>query len=51
MNGQKIQYSGTEPRRSLSAKTDDAKKLAGALRFDKPAPAVPRSTSSSTPRW
>lgn len=35
MNGQKIQYSGTEPVGSLAAKTDDAKKLAGTLKFDK----------------
>lgn len=35
MNGQKVQYSGTEPKESFAAKTDDAKKVAGTLRFDK----------------
>lgn len=35
MNDQKIQYSGTEPKGSLALKTDDAKKIAGSLKFDK----------------
>ena len=35
MNGQKVQYSGTEPKESLSATANDAKKVAGTLRFDK----------------
>jgi hypothetical protein len=35
MNGQKVQYSGTEPKESLAPAANDAKKLAGTLRFDK----------------
>jgi hypothetical protein len=35
MNDQKIQYSGTEASSALVAKTDDAKRLAGTLKFDK----------------
>ena len=35
MNDQKIQYSGTEPRTALAAKADDAKRIAGTLKFDK----------------
>ena len=35
LNGQKVQYSGTEPVASLATKADDAKRLAGTLRFDK----------------
>ncbi len=35
MNNQKVQYSGTEPKGSLATKADDAKRLAGTLRFDK----------------
>lgn len=35
MNGQKIQFSGTEPTSSLVTKTDDAKKIAGKVSFDK----------------
>lgn len=35
MNDQKIQYSGTEASSALAAKTDDAKRLAGTLKFDK----------------
>jgi len=42
MNGQKVQYSGTEPRESLSATSDDAKKVAGTLRFDKTAAGGPK---------
>jgi len=42
MNGQKIQYSGTEPKESLKAKTDDAKKVAGTLRFDKTSAGGPK---------
>ena len=42
MNGQKIQYSGTEPVAALAAKTDDAKKLAGTLRFDKTSAGGPK---------
>ena len=34
-NDQLVQYSGTEPVASLAAKVDDAKRLAGTLRFDK----------------
>jgi hypothetical protein len=42
MNGQKIQYSGTEPTESLKVKIDDAKKLAGTLRFDKTSAGGPK---------
>ena len=35
MNGQKVQYSGTEPKESLASTANDAKKIAGTLRFDK----------------
>lgn len=35
MNGQKVQYSGTEPKESFAATANDAKKVAGTLRFDK----------------
>ena len=42
MNGQKIQYSGTEPKESLKATADDARKVAGALRFDKTAAGGPK---------
>jgi hypothetical protein len=42
MNGQKVQYSGTEPVASLAAKIDDAKKLAGTLKFDKTAAGGPK---------
>ena len=42
MNGQKIQYSGTEPKESLKATADDAKKVAGALRFDKTSAGGPK---------
>ncbi len=41
MNGQKIQYSGTEPYASLTAKVDDPARLAGTLRFDKTAAGGP----------
>ncbi|MCC7216636.1 MAG: hypothetical protein IT517_07680 [Burkholderiales bacterium] len=42
MNDQKVQYSGTEPKGSLALKTDDAKKVAGTLRFDKTAAGGPK---------
>ena len=42
MNGQKIQYSGTEPKESLAATANDAKKIAGTLRFDKTAAGGPK---------
>lgn len=42
MNDQKIQYSGTEPKGSLSLKADDAKKIAGTLKFDKAAAGGPK---------
>jgi len=42
MNGQKVQYSGTEPRESFAATADEAKKIAGALRFDKTAAGGPK---------
>jgi hypothetical protein len=42
MNGQKVQYSGTEPVASLAAKTDDGKKLTGTLRFDKTGASGPK---------
>ena len=42
MNGQKVQYSGTEPKESLAATADDAKKIAGALKFDKTAAGGPK---------
>ncbi|MEO8506988.1 MAG: hypothetical protein ABI593_05110 [Betaproteobacteria bacterium] len=35
MNDQKIQYSGTEASSALAARIDDAKQLAGTLKFDK----------------
>lgn len=35
MNGQKIQFSGTEEPSALAAKTSDGKRVAGTLRFDK----------------
>jgi hypothetical protein len=35
LNGQKIQYSGTEPVAALAAKVNDGKRVAGTLRFDK----------------
>ena len=41
MNGQKVQYSGTEPKESLAATSDDAKKVAGTLKFDKTAAGGP----------
>ncbi len=34
-NGQKVQYSGTEPMPSLAAKVNDGKQLSGTLKFDK----------------
>jgi hypothetical protein len=42
MNGQKIQYSGTEPKESLASTANDAKKIAGTLRFDKTAAGGPK---------
>ena len=42
MNGQKIQYSGTEPKESLAATANDAKKIAGTLKFDKTAAGGPK---------
>jgi hypothetical protein len=42
LNDQKVQYSGTEPYASLAAKTDDAKRLAGTVRFDKTAAGGPK---------
>ncbi len=42
MNGQKVQYSGTEPKASFAAGTDDAKKIAGTLRFDKTSAGGPK---------
>jgi len=42
MNGQKIQYSGTEPKESLASTADDPKKVAGALRFDKTSAGGPK---------
>lgn len=42
MNDQKIQYSGTEPKGSLALKADDAKKIAGSLKFDKSATGGPK---------
>ena len=42
MNDQKVQYSGTEPVASLAARIDDAKRLAGTLRFDKTAAGGPK---------
>jgi len=42
MNGQKIQYSGTEPRESLASTANDAKKVAGTLRFDKTSAGGPK---------
>lgn len=35
MNGQKVQYSGTEPKESFVSTANDARKVAGTLRFDK----------------
>ena len=42
MNGQKVQYSGTEPRESLASTADDGKKVAGTLRFDKTSAGGPK---------
>ena len=42
MNGQKIQYSGTEPKESLASTANDAKKIAGTLKFDKTAAGGPK---------
>ena len=42
MSGQKVQYSGTEPKASFAATADDAKKIAGALRFDKTSAGGPK---------
>lgn len=42
MNDQRVQYSGTEPIASLTATTDDARRLAGVLRFDKTAAGGPK---------
>ncbi|MFO1303411.1 MAG: hypothetical protein U1F54_06745 [Burkholderiales bacterium] len=42
MNGQKVQYSGTEPKASFTATSDDAKKVAGTLRFDKTSAGGPK---------
>lgn len=42
MNDQKVQYSGTEPKASLALKADDAKRIAGTLRFDKSAAGGPK---------
>jgi hypothetical protein len=35
LNGQRVQYSGTEARSALAATVDDGKRLAGTLRIDK----------------
>jgi len=42
MNGQKIQYSGTEPAESLASTANDARKIAGTLKFDKTAAGGPK---------
>jgi hypothetical protein len=42
LDDQRVQYSGTEPVAALSAKTDDAKRMAGTLRFDKTAAGGPK---------
>ena len=42
MNGQKIQYSGTEPKESLASTATTRKKIAGTLRFDKTAAGGPK---------
>jgi hypothetical protein len=42
MNGQKVQYSGTEPKESLASTANDAKKVAGTLKFDKTAAGGPK---------
>ena len=42
MNGQKVQYSGTEPKESLASTANDAKKVAGTLRFDKTSAGGPK---------
>lgn len=42
LNGQKVQYSGTEPVAALVLKVQDAKRLAGTLRFDKSASGGPK---------
>jgi hypothetical protein len=42
MNGQKVQYSGTEPKESLASTANDAKKIAGTLKFDKTAAGGPK---------
>jgi hypothetical protein len=42
MNGQKVQYSGTEPVGSFAASADDARRIAGRLVFDKTAAGGPK---------
>jgi hypothetical protein len=42
MNGQKVQYSGTEPVKSFTASADDDKRIAGKLVFDKTAAGGPK---------
>jgi hypothetical protein len=42
MNGQKVQYSGTEPKESLAPTANDPKKVAGTLKFDKTAAGGPK---------
>ena len=42
MNGQKVQYSGTEPKESLASTANDAKKIAGTLKFDKTSAGGPK---------
>jgi hypothetical protein len=37
LNGQRVQYSGTEPPSALAASVNDGKRLAGTLRIDKTA--------------
>ena len=42
MNGQKVQYSGTEPKESFASTANDGKKVAGTLRFDKTSAGGPK---------
>jgi hypothetical protein len=42
MNGQKVQYSGTEPKESLVSTANDGKRIAGTLKFDKTSAGGPK---------
>ena len=50
MNGQKVQYSGTEPKGSLAPRPTTRNASPARCGSTRPPPAAPRSTSSSTRR-